>query len=166
MWYTVFNRPPTVASVGGDGSVATRALEVQPDGSKVLVKKGRLDLYEMIQSHADSVDLEKMIARYNSGDPTALHRRDGVYIDVSEMPQTYAEWQQRFMDVQHVFDRLPIEIKEQYDHDVGQFMADVGSPAFFEKVERYSELKSKISDRAADHEDHKDKEQEDVQESE
>lgn len=155
-WPTQFNRPLTVASVSGVGVVDTRKLEVQKDGKKKLVKSGKLNLYEYIQSHADSVDLKRMIERYNSGDPTALHRRDGVYIDTSEMPTTYAEWQQRFMDLEHVFDRLPIEIKEQYDHDVGMFVQDVGSPAFFDKVGKYNALQQRMKEDIVKTEDPRD----------
>ena len=54
------------------------------DGNNLSLKKvGVIDTVEQIQSYRDGVDLQKMIARFQRGDESALSRGVGFYADVS-----------------------------------------------------------------------------------
>lgn len=54
------------------------------NGNNLSLKKvGVIDTVEQIQSYRDGVDLQKMIARFQRGDETALSNGVGFYADVS-----------------------------------------------------------------------------------
>ena len=59
-------------------------------GVMTLKESGKEDLYAFIQSHKDSVDLHKIMDRFNAGDTAALQKVQGMFGDFSQMPQTYA----------------------------------------------------------------------------
>lgn len=71
----------------GDSVVQEYELEYSPQGVPHLVPTGTYDLYEVIQSFRDECDLGKIFQRYANGDVMALNKRQGVYADISDMPQ-------------------------------------------------------------------------------
>jgi hypothetical protein len=79
-------RPVEVNPVG-DSVVQEYELEYSPQGVPHLVPTGTYDLYEVIQSFRDECDLGKIFQRYANGDVMALNKRQGVYEDISDMPQ-------------------------------------------------------------------------------
>ena len=62
------------------------------DNSEEIVETGKSDLYEYIQSHADSVDITKILERCAMiQDYSMLNRMPAQFMDVSDMPKTLAE---------------------------------------------------------------------------
>lgn len=100
------------------------------DGSLELVEDGVINIYEMIQSHKDSCDVNLIIARFANGDSAALNKYKGFFGDVTEFPKTYAEMFERMSNAEVIFDRLPADIRAKYDNDVIKFVSDFGSPDF------------------------------------
>lgn len=83
-----FSEPrPVEVNPAGDSVVQEFELEYSPQGVPHLVPTGTYDLYEVIQSFRDECDLGKIFQRYANGDVMALNKRQGVYADISEMPQ-------------------------------------------------------------------------------
>lgn len=83
-----FSEPrPVEVNPAGDSVVQEYELEYSPQGVPHLVPTGTYDLYEVIQSFRDECDLGKIFQRYANGDVMALSKRQGVYADISEMPQ-------------------------------------------------------------------------------
>ena len=62
-------------------------IELTPDGTE--------NIYEYIQSFAESTDIHSILRRYQNGEVDVLSKVQGVYADITEMPQTYAEALQR-----------------------------------------------------------------------
>lgn len=85
-------------------------------GHYELVEDGKVNVYDEIQSHADSVDIHILLKRYAEGDATALARVQGQYLDVTGMPKTYAELFNVLNDAENVFLQLPLEERAKYDH--------------------------------------------------
>lgn len=101
------------------------------DGTKTLVKTGQTDLYEYIQSHADSVDIHKILERCAlMDDYSPLMRMPAQFMDVSEMPKNLAEAYAAVQDAENFFNRMPTDIKEKYDNNFIQFIQDIGSEHF------------------------------------
>lgn len=101
------------------------------DGCKTLVKTGESNLYEYIQSHADSVDLHKILERCAMiDDYSLLNRMPAQFMDVTEMPKNLAEAYAAVQDANNFFDRMPVSIKEKYDNNFIQFLQDLGSEHF------------------------------------
>lgn len=92
----------------------TYAPHFDETGHYELVEDGKINIYDEIQSHADSVDINILLKRYAEGDPEALSRAQGSFIDVTGMPQTYAEVLNIVNDAKQVFLKLPLEEREKY----------------------------------------------------
>ena len=120
---TKWNRSETIPTNSGDRFAPVYKLTVDND----LELDGETDLYAEIQSHAESVDIKTIIARYQAGDESILNSRHGQYIDLSELPCTFAEMHQKIIDAENEFNSLPIEIRSEYDFDTAKFIADIGS---------------------------------------
>lgn len=111
-------------------------LQVNEKGIKEPVKVGEIDVHKEINSHRDSVDLNMLIARFNSGDYEALNRRVATYFDATEMPTTLAEAYRIAENGKTFFDKLNPDIKEKFNNDYGQFLAMYGTDAFVKAFEK------------------------------
>lgn len=98
--------------------------EVQDDGTIKLVVDRIEDTDEMINAQAPATRIDNIMARIQAGDIGLLNQKQGFYLDTIDMPKTYAE----FLDLMHrgedYFNRLPVDIKEQYNNDFSRFFAD------------------------------------------
>lgn len=103
-------------------------------GRVVLEETGKLNLYDEIQSHAQSVDLHTLLKRFTNGDPNALSSRQGIFADVTEMPKTYAEFLNKMITLENGFNGLPAEIKQKFGNSFEQFLAESGAVDFAEKL--------------------------------
>lgn len=92
-----------------------------------LIESGKIDTYSEIQSHADSVDINAIIARAAAGDVSALNRRQPLYFDATEFPQTYAEMYQKIIDATNYFEQLPLEVRDKFGHSPETFFASIGT---------------------------------------
>ncbi|UPW41634.1 internal scaffolding protein [Peromfec virus RodF8_33] len=100
-----------------------------------LEETGQEDLYEYIQSHAQSVDINVIIARYNRGDTEALQRVQGTYADVTNLPKTYAELLNTVIQGETAFMSLPLEVRARFNHSYYEWMASMDDyQGFAEKM--------------------------------
>lgn len=103
-------------------------------GVKELVIVGKEDIFGMIQSSKDSVDINVLLSKFINGDETALNRVKGIYMDVSDMPTTYAELFDRNEQCKSLFEQLPVDIKEKFNNSYTEFWSCYGSDAFMNIV--------------------------------
>ena len=80
-------------------------------GTLELYEAGEEDLYAKIQSHADSVDVNLLVQRYCNGERDVLHRVQGQYLDVTQMPKDMVSYLQMISDAQAIYDALPVADK-------------------------------------------------------
>lgn len=106
---------------------------VRDDGIVELSEAGQESLYDYIQSWKDSVDINVILARYANGDVDALSRVQGAYGDFTQFPKTYAEVLNRVNQGKLLFDDLPLQLREKYNFDFGQFMAAMDKSDFWEQ---------------------------------
>lgn len=95
-------------------------------GQKTLEKTGEKNLYKMIQEAYEDTKIENVLARVTTGD-TSMLKPDGIYGDMSIMPRNMVEAQQIMQDLQNTWNKLPLDVRASYNHDIGQFVADSGS---------------------------------------
>ena len=110
----------------GNGVLETYAYEIDKFGRKVLVKTGEENLYEKIQESLEETKIENILKRASIGDMSNL-RPDGIYADLTEMPNNMIEARQAIQKMENVWADLPNEIKAKYNYDVGEFVAASGS---------------------------------------
>lgn len=121
----------------GERFVKTYQPNVGPDGVLDLIEAEPFDLYESIQSHADSVDINLIISRFINGDVSVLNRREPMYFDATEMPRTYAEMYQKVIDAHNYFEQLPLDVREKFGHSPETFFALIGTDEWSEKMKDF-----------------------------
>lgn len=100
------------------------------NGHMSLVVSGKEDLYEYIQSHADSVDIHIILKRFAMGDVSVLSRVQGTYGDFTQMPKTFAEALNTLVAAEQYFNSLPVEVRQRFNHNFNEFIASMDSPSF------------------------------------
>lgn len=126
---------PVFKTAVGSGIIPTYTPHLEKDGTFTLVKDGEHNLYEEIQSHKDSTDLQLIINRYMNGDPAALSRVQGAYGDFSQMPQSMHEAYDLMRKAELDFKKLPSEIQASFDNDPTKFIMSLGSDEWLEKMQ-------------------------------
>lgn len=103
-----------------------------------LKESGKIDSYLEIQSHADSVDINLLLARYNAGEADVLNQVQGFYADVTGMPQTYAGLLNTLIKGEQTFNALPLDVRAKFNHSFAQFISEFGSDEFNQKINEKS----------------------------
>ena len=133
-----------VLSNHGNPIVTTYRAAINKDNVMELVEAGKFNLYEDIQSHKDSVDINAIIERAAAGDMSVLQRRQPLYFDATEFPSTYAEMYQKIIDATEYFERLPLEVREKFGHSPETFFASIGTDLWNEAMKDFIEPDSKV----------------------
>lgn len=103
-------------------------------GQVELREDGTENLYDFIQSFAESTDIHAIIRRFENGEVNVLEKVQGFYGDVTEMPKTYAEALQRIADSEKVFMSLPVDVRAKFGHSFSEFLAASNDPDFLERL--------------------------------
>ncbi len=101
--------------------------EFDKNGVMTLKESGRENLYDFIQSHKDSVDIHKIMQRFEEGDVNALSKVQGQFGDFSQFPKTYAEMLNQVIEGENAFNGLPLEVREKFGFSFQQWLASAGS---------------------------------------
>lgn len=127
-----------VFSAPGSAEMPTYRPVIGDSGAIDLIQDGMINIYDQIQSHKDSCDVNLMIKRFENGDLTALGTpRDPVYMDVTDMPKTYAELYQKVIDAKNEFNALPLDLREKFDFDADKYISQMGTSAWFDVMQDY-----------------------------
>lgn len=118
----------------GNAVVKMHELRYDEDGNEYFEVIGEKDLYDEIQSHKLSVDINYILARFASGDKDVLSKKQGIYGDFSSFPRSYAEMLNTLNSAQSVFDQLPVEIKNKFGDSMQAWLTQYGTPSWAEKM--------------------------------
>lgn len=127
------------------------APKVDSEGCITLVETGVENTDDYIQSFVESTDMEVIVNRIMNGEEQLLRQRTGSFGDFTKMPKTYAEMLQLQLDSNRLFMSLPVEVREKFNHDPAQFMAQSGTEDWFKKIENVlpDEVKSVVFPQAS-----------------
>lgn len=103
-------------------------------GRVVLEECGRENIYDFIQSHAESCDIHVLMKRYQNGDVEALSQKQGFYGDFLDFPKTYAEALNHMNEMERQFMALPVETREKFGNSFTEFLAASAEPDFFDRL--------------------------------
>lgn len=103
-------------------------------GRVVLEESGRENIYDFIQSHAESCDLHVLMKRYQNGDVEALSQKQGFYGDFLDFPKTYAEALNHMNEMERQFMALPVETREKFGNSFTEFLAASAEPDFLDRL--------------------------------
>lgn len=111
----------------GSKFMDTYEYSIDEKGHKSLVKTGEKDIYTPIQESLESTLIENVLQRAALGDPLALEKVHGQYIDTSEMPANLAEAQNKIISLKNQFNSLPVDVRRQFDFSPEQFIHEFGT---------------------------------------
>lgn len=123
-WLDFMLEPADLCSNPGQQVEPEYKLHYDKKGAKELVIDGQRNTYDDIQSHADSVDLNLIMKRYAMGDYSVLNKRDGQYLDVSDLPESLGEWFNFMEGARDIFYKLDPSERDKYNHSVEQFLVE------------------------------------------
>lgn len=102
-----------------------------------LSKTGELNRYEMIQMHKDDCDIGLALSRAAkdplTGEPV-LPRKEGTYMDMTEMPTTMSEFQNVRISCIRQWETLSPEQKKVFDNSVEAYVAAYGTETWAKTV--------------------------------
>lgn len=104
------------------------------NGRMYLIETGKENLYDYIQSHADSVDIHVILKQFEQGDVSVLSRVQGAYGDFTQMPKTFAEALNTLIAAEQYFNSLPVETRAQFGHNFSQFIASMDASDFSSRM--------------------------------
>lgn len=128
--YRSAERSAQFASDPGSPEKITYHGRVETDGIITLVEDGIINIQEQIDSYEPSTDIYNII---NNLGMDALRADTGNYFDATEVPKSYAEMLQLFIDGEKAFERLPVEVKQKFDNDFNKWFATAGSEEWLKK---------------------------------
>ncbi|ALS03501.1 VP3 [Gokushovirus WZ-2015a] len=120
---TQFHKRDLPASEPGTPVHTLLKPEFDSKGNYELVEAGEVNIYDEIQSHAESCDINVLMKKYQNGDPTALSKVQGTYFDATGMPKTYAEMLNTLIDAENQFNALPLDERAKFDHSFEKWLA-------------------------------------------
>ncbi len=103
-------------------------------GQVVLREDGTENIYDYIQSFAESTDIHAIMRRFENGEVDVLEKVQGFYGDITEMPRTYAEALQRIADSEKVFMSLPVDVRAKFGHSFSEFLAASNDADFLDRL--------------------------------
>ena len=118
----------------GDPIHITYAGHYDEKGRVVLEESGRENIYDQIQSHADSCDIHVLMKRYMNGDVSALSQAQGQFLDVTDFPKTYADMLNFVNDMERSFMSLPAEVRAKFGNSFSEYLAASGAPDFLDRL--------------------------------
>lgn len=131
---TQYDARERIVTNPGDPIHITYAGHYDEKGRVVLEESGRENIYDQIQSYAESCDIHVLMNRYLNGDVSALSKAQGQYLDVTDFPKTYAEMLNFVNDMEKQFMSLPAQVRSEFGNSFSEYLAASGSPDFMERL--------------------------------
>lgn len=133
-WKTQFDARDRIQSHPGNPIKQLYSGSYNERGQVELKEDGTENLYDFIQSFAESTDIHAILRRFQNGEADVLEKVQGFYGDITEMPHTYAEALQRIADSEKVFMSLPVEVRAKFGHSFSEFLSASQDPDFLDRM--------------------------------
>lgn len=116
------------------------------DKRKALIKVGETNVYEQIQEELESTKIENILHAAAMGDLDALNKREATYIDATTLPKNLMESQNIILRAKAEFEKMPIEVRELFHNSAEEYVSEMGTKEFLEKMEPYNKKIKAIKD--------------------
>lgn len=103
------------------------------DGYITLVSDGFTDTQKLIEADAVGSDVKSLIAKALAGDVSVFRADAPFYADVANMPKTYAQILNIVRDAHAEFDKLPLNIRQNFNNDFEAWFATLGTEDWFKR---------------------------------
>lgn len=145
--YTQFEVPEKKNTEAGRRYLNTYQEEIDKEtGKKRLVKSGETNIYAMIQEDLEASKIENILQKAAMGDLDALNQRETLYIDSTNMPKTLMEAQNIVLKAKQEFEKLPLEVRKEFDMSAEKYISEMGTNEFNEKMAPYNKRIAEIEE--------------------
>lgn len=131
MFRTQYERQRINSEAGSPIKVKCKG-RIDKYGNIVVEEEGKINFYAYINSFADSVDINVLLARFANGDKNALLQRAADYIDISRIPNNIADLLNLVNDGKRFFDSLPVDVKKAFDNNFNKFITMTDTQEWYE----------------------------------
>lgn len=107
---------------------------LKKDGTRILVADIKKPTWDIIQSHKEECLIENILKRCLEGDMAALEAVKGTYTDITNAPSSLAEAQQIVIRMKQEWDKLPKDVRKEFDYNVEKYIAEFGTEEWAEKT--------------------------------
>lgn len=114
--------PERVFSNPGDTHRIIYSGKYNDEGLIEIEEVGKEDIQAYIESFAESVDIDNIIARYTQGETDVLGKMQGIYMDTSRIDKNFADLVNKMNSAEEEFEKLPSYVKEMYGNDYVRFI--------------------------------------------
>lgn len=129
-FYSRNDTPETIPTPTGMGDTPIYGIEYDNNGAKVVIVKGIEDRYAQAQVHKEMADVNNIVKRYTEGDIMALNKAKTMYGDFTTTPKTLMDAMNMVQNGKEMFEKLPLEIRKEFNHDPEQFVRAIGTEKF------------------------------------
>lgn len=136
-FFNKFEPAPKTNTPAGDKFLNEYQEKYTKDGQKELVKIGQKNIDDIIQADLESTKIENILHAVAMGDLRALQQREITYMDATTMPKTLMEMQNLGIKAKSEFEAFPKEVKEMFHNSCDEYIAQMGTQDFFDKMSPY-----------------------------
>lgn len=115
------------------------------EGRETLERTGKNNIYDMIQADLEESKIENVIKKVMMGDLSVLRQSEPQYIDASTMPNDMMTVQNIIVKTKQEFEKFPEEVKKLFNYSPEEYINEMGTKEFMEKMKPYNEKIEKIS---------------------
>lgn len=95
--------------------------------SMTLVESGERDIQDEYNERARTCDMNFIISRLKQGDYSSLNGNKPFYADFHNLPSNFREVLDIGLNAERLFNNLPLDVRQQFDHDYRRFVSTAGS---------------------------------------
>lgn len=139
MIYSIINKPDHTFTPEGTKYINTYEECIDDKGRLTLEKNGQTNVYAMIQEEHDATKIETILHAVAMGDLDALKQREATYCDATTLPHSLREAQDLVIRLRDEFYELPLEVRKEFDNSPEQYVSEMGTKEFLEKMTPYNE---------------------------
>lgn len=152
MIYSQLSRPE--ARPTPEGSIYRNIYQecLDDQGRLSLERVGQTNVYEKIQEDLEQSKIENILHAVAMGDLNALKQREATYCDATTMPKSLREAQDLVIRLRDEFYTLPLEVRKEFENSPEQYVSEMGTPEFLEKMGPYNDKILAISKEKSDKE--------------
>ena len=111
------------------------------NGHMELVEDGKEDIKEKINSYRDGTDMSYILKQLSLGNTEVVNANPGMYGDFTKIPNTMQGMYQMMLDAERTFLELPVDIRNNFNHDFKEWLANAGSEDWSKKMNFIDEIK-------------------------
>lgn len=126
LFKTPYGERKRINSETGSPYDLTYGYEINKYGQKELIITGETDRYAKIQESLEETKIENILKSVAMGDMSHM-RPDGIYADLTEVPNNLIEARRQMNKLENLWNELPKEIKQKYNWSVEEFIGASGT---------------------------------------